>query len=359
MSTHIQIQGITPRIQYVADGSLTTYSFPFAIFKAVDLKVYLNDTLQASSAYSVNINEQTSAGSVTFNSAPASGITVTLMRDLTIARTTDFQEGSPLRADVLNDELDFQIACQQQIADTLNRSMALPAYAVDTNINLTLPLPEAGKAIVWNNAGNNLENSTVAVNALESTLAEYKNTASQASQTATAKAQIATTQAEIATQKAQIATDKATEAVTTLANKAEKDFSNVTEDNARQLIGNRVWISGEYSLSNSAQVVITHNLGLTDITKAVAIPYLKFTSADAEYSIGDIVSNFALCGAWYTPSNNLTAITSYGPFLNLTTNTVIIPKLVNASGIAIFKKNAGTPAQLSINNVKVFIKIIY
>ena len=106
--------------------------------------------------------------------------------------------------------------------------MVLPPYAVANDIDLTLPTPSAGKAIVWNSDGTNLENSTVAVNALESTLKGYKESAESAASTATTKAEIASDKADVATAKAQIATDKAAEAATTLASKANKDMDNLS-----------------------------------------------------------------------------------------------------------------------------------
>ena len=153
---------------------------------------------------------------------------ITIARNLSIERTSDFQEGSSLRANVLNDELDYQIACQQQIADNLNRSMVLPPYAADSGLNLTLPTPSAGKAIVWNSAGTNLENSTVAVNDLESTLKGYKQTAESAASTATTKAGIASDKADIATTQAGIATTKAAEVSNSLSTKANKDMDNLS-----------------------------------------------------------------------------------------------------------------------------------
>lgn len=242
MSQHLIMRGVIPRIRYISNGALATYSFPFAIFKNSDLKVYFGSELQEASSYSVSGAGESEGGTVTLSNVPASGVVITLIRDLLIERTTDFQEGGALRANTLNNELDYQIACQQQIADNLNRSMVLPPYAADSDVNLTLPSPSAGKAIVWNTEGTNLENSTVAVNALESTLKSYKESAESAANTATTKAgiasdkaDIATTQAgiatakaDIATEKAQIATDKATEAVSTLSNKANKDMDNLT-----------------------------------------------------------------------------------------------------------------------------------
>ncbi len=211
MTNHVKIHGVVPRIQYTANGTLATFTFPFAIFSTDDVEVYLNDTKQASTAYTVTGVRDSDGGSVTFTSAPANGTIITIVRNLSVERTSDFQEGGALRADTLNDELDYQIACQQQIAENLNRSMVLPPYAVSNDLDLTLPTPSAGKAIVWNSDGTNLENSTVAVNALESTLNGYKTAAQTAASTATTKASVATTQATLAQQAATTATSKATE----------------------------------------------------------------------------------------------------------------------------------------------------
>ena len=212
MTDHVKVYGIKPRIQYVADGILTTYEFPYAIFKTSDINVYFGNVLQDTSTYTVSEARHSDGGSVTFETAPASGTIITIMRNLSVERTSDFQESSTLRAKVLNDELDYQIACQQQIAENLNRSMVLPPYATDNDLDLTLPMPEAGKALVWNEEGTNLENSTISVNALESTIKSYKESAESAANTATEKATVATTEAQTAITQAGVATAKATEA---------------------------------------------------------------------------------------------------------------------------------------------------
>ena len=216
MTDHVKVYGVKPRIQYTANGTSTSFDFSFAIFKTSDVNVYFGDTLQNSSTYTVSGCNNSEGGTVTFNTAPTAGTIITIVRNLSIERTTDFQEGGTLRAEVLNDELDYQIACQQQIAENLNRSMVLPPYATDNDLDLTLPTPSAGKAIVWNSTGTNLENSTVSVNALESTLNSYKTQAQTAATTATNQASAAATQAQTATTQASIATTKASEAANSL-----------------------------------------------------------------------------------------------------------------------------------------------
>ena len=251
MVEHITIQSTIPRIRYIADGTLTTFEFPFAIFKDSDLKVYFGETLQES-GYTVSGANSSDGGSVTFTSAPTASTIITLTRKLNIERTSDFQEGGALRANVLNSELDYQVACLQEVADNLNRSMVLPPYAVGTDVNLTLPTPSAGKAIVWNSAGNNLENSTIAVNELESTIGGYKTAAETASVTATTKATeaaasaaTASAKASLATEQATLANTKATEvanALTTKANISADNFSNT----GKQLLSSLAYPSDEY-----------------------------------------------------------------------------------------------------------------
>ena len=227
--SHIKLHGVKPRIQYVANGTLSTYEFPFVIFSNTDIKVYLNDILQDIITYSVTGIKNTNGGSITFAIPPTNGTIITITRDLSIERTTDFQEGGALRANVLNDEFDYQIACTQQIAENLNRSMVLPPYATGGDIDLTLPAPSAGKAVVWNSSGTALENSTVAVNSLESTLNSYKTAAETAATTASTKA-------GIASDKADIATAKAAEAASTLASKANKDLDNLSSTGKEMLV---------------------------------------------------------------------------------------------------------------------------
>ncbi len=244
MTDHVKIYGVKPRIQYTADGTLTEYEFPFAIFKTSDIDVYFGDSKKESTSYTVSEARHSDGGTVTFESAPEAGTIITIVRNLSIERTSDFQEGSTLRAKVLNDELDYQIACTQQIAENLNRSMVLPPYATDNDSDLTLPVPSAGKAIVWNSDGTNLENSTVSVNSLESALKGYKEAAESAASTATTKAGIASDKADLATNKAQLASDKAdiatakaSEAASTLSAKANKDMDNISTTGKESMIG--------------------------------------------------------------------------------------------------------------------------
>ena len=115
MPEHIQMPDITPIIRYTADGATKDFSYDFPIFASEDLAVYLDGAKQAS-GFSVSGAGQTEGGTVTFDSAPANGVTVTLERLMPIERMSDFIEGGDFSAAALNTELDFLTAAVQQVS---------------------------------------------------------------------------------------------------------------------------------------------------------------------------------------------------------------------------------------------------
>jgi hypothetical protein len=114
MSDHIQIGAIAPRVQYVADGVQTAFTYPFPIFAEADLEVRLG-SLPQGGGYSVAGAGNSEGGEISFAVAPPAGQLVTLRRNLVVARTTDFQPNGVLRANTLNDELDYQVAALQEV----------------------------------------------------------------------------------------------------------------------------------------------------------------------------------------------------------------------------------------------------
>lgn len=152
MPDHIRIGDVRPRVQYVADGALKSFDYPFPVFDAGDLTVFLDETEQRT-GYAVTGAGESHGGSVAFDAAPASGVRVTLQRTIAVERTTDFQEGGAFRADTINDELDRQTAMIQQVADQAAR--ALTAAPTDPAAHLSLPPRDAraGRYLAFDAAG--------------------------------------------------------------------------------------------------------------------------------------------------------------------------------------------------------------
>ena len=169
--THITVGDISPRIQYIANGTQTVFSYPFAIFKPADMAVYLGDALQ-SGGFTVAGAGRSKGGTVTFGAAPAKGRVVTLRRELEISRTTDFQENGEFRSKVLNDELDYQTAVLQQVNEEVSRSVRHAPTSAAT-VSLTFPEPAANRLVGWNAGATALENKSQKVTgAVARTLSE-------------------------------------------------------------------------------------------------------------------------------------------------------------------------------------------
>lgn len=114
MTEHIKMPAVTPIVRYAANGSETTYSYPFPIFASEDLAVYLGGAKQAS-GYTISGAGETAGGTVVFGSAPAPGVVITLARELPIERVTDYLEGGDFSAASINTELDYIVATVQQV----------------------------------------------------------------------------------------------------------------------------------------------------------------------------------------------------------------------------------------------------
>jgi hypothetical protein len=140
MTEHITIGDVSPRIQYLADGVQTQFTYPFPIFEDSDLKVWFDEAEQTT-GFTVSGAGSSSGGAVDFGAPPAAGVRVTLRRDVPVERTTDFQEGGAFRAKTINDELDRQTAMIQQLAEEDDR--ALRAAPTDDGAGLVLPAKDA------------------------------------------------------------------------------------------------------------------------------------------------------------------------------------------------------------------------
>lgn len=114
MTTHIQIPDTLPIIHYTANGTQREFTYPFPIFKADQLHI-LEDNIPVTSGFTVLNVGKTQGGSVMFDTAPATGKTITLKRQISIQRMTDFIEGGELSSHALNNEFDQLTAIIQEV----------------------------------------------------------------------------------------------------------------------------------------------------------------------------------------------------------------------------------------------------
>jgi hypothetical protein len=180
MAEHIKIGDISPRIQYTADGTQTVFTYPFPVFSSGDIQAFVDATQQTiTTHYSVAGAGLDTGGTVTFIAAPSDGAIITLVRDLTVERSSDFQESGEFRAKVINDELDKIIAMVQETDDALIRTL----HQTSTDLTGSLTLPEkstrASKALGFDVNGDPAV-STIDLGAIESGAMDASASAAEA-----------------------------------------------------------------------------------------------------------------------------------------------------------------------------------
>ncbi len=153
MTEHIKMPEITPIVRYLANGVQTEFEYPFPVFASEDLKVYLDGAPQMA-GYDVAEAGSTSGGTITFDTAPASGIVVTLKRILPLERMTDFLEGGDFSAQSINNELDYLTASIQQVQRAHETMMRYSDHENPSSTILPDRMTRANKALGFDENGN-------------------------------------------------------------------------------------------------------------------------------------------------------------------------------------------------------------
>lgn len=172
-------------IRQLGNGVTVNFSFDFSLLDESYIRVYQEidgvQTLVDPEKYDVDF--QSSGGSVTFKEAPADGTYIVIGRSVPLDQDTPYKTSSGFPANRVEENLDKLTAITQQLSDDVERAPKLPVGTV--GIDLNLPAPSAGKALVWNQEANALTNSTINV---DSVISEVTSLTEQAKQSATAAA---------------------------------------------------------------------------------------------------------------------------------------------------------------------------
>ena len=153
MTEHIKMPSVSPRVQYTANGIDTSYEFPFPIFATEDIVVRL-DGVEQVQGYSLMGVGETNGGEVIFDTAPTSGIVITIIRQVPYERYTDFLESGDLSAKALNNELDYLTASIQQLSRDQENMIAFSMDEQGKNTTLPEAKNRAGKALGFDENGN-------------------------------------------------------------------------------------------------------------------------------------------------------------------------------------------------------------
>ena len=204
--------GTTVRVSEVGNGVKVAFDFNFRIFAASDLDVFKVVTATGAQTsqvivtdYTVTINGidnalTTPGGTVTYTTAPLATETSLILADYVLDQGSDFPIASNLPEVAFEDGLDKLTLIAIQFEEELGRAAKLPEATTLTD--LSLPLPTANKALIWNSTATALINSTD----------DFDDAATQAAASASAAATSASNAASSASAAATSASNAATSA---------------------------------------------------------------------------------------------------------------------------------------------------
>ena len=150
----ILINDTAPRSQYTATSGQTVFSVPFEFFANSDLKVYKNSTLLTlTTDYTVTGAGVTGGGSLTLVTGATAGDIVTIVRDVPVARTSDFPTSGPFNIEALNTDLDRLTAMVQQQETLDTRSLRLDQFDTPNTLNvLPTKTSRVGRVLQFNSS---------------------------------------------------------------------------------------------------------------------------------------------------------------------------------------------------------------
>ncbi len=139
------------RVSFSTNGSTQAFSFPYYFLKSADLVVILKnnttgvETLQVlTTDYTVTGAGVSAGGTVTMNSAPASGQKLTIFRSPSPIQETDLVENDELPAETVEKSLDLGQMVAQRLGERIDRAVRLsdgdastfsPTFPTDFAVN--------------------------------------------------------------------------------------------------------------------------------------------------------------------------------------------------------------------------------
>lgn len=156
------------RLQYAGNGVAVEFSFPYYFLDDADLTVILSvdatgvETTQViTTDYTVSGAGDPAGGSVTMVTAPASGETLTIIRDPATTQSLDLVDNDPQPAEELEKALDRVTMIAQRTRELAERTIGLAES--DAASSLTLPAvgDRMNKFLAFNASGEPIAATTV------------------------------------------------------------------------------------------------------------------------------------------------------------------------------------------------------
>ena len=155
------VSSSTNRASYSGNGTLTTFAYGFKIFDQDELTVILRsstgvETVQTlTTHYTVTGVGAAGGGNVVFGSAPASGVTIVVLRELDLEQGLNLVPNDPFPAESLESSLDKLTFMVQQHNEELGRTIKASRTNVLAGSEFTiLAADRANKVFSFDGSGD-------------------------------------------------------------------------------------------------------------------------------------------------------------------------------------------------------------
>jgi hypothetical protein len=155
------VSSSTSRASYSGNGTLTTFAYSFKVFDQDDLTVIIRasngtETVQTiTTHYTVTGVGSASGGNVVFGTAPASGVTVVILREQPLTQGLDLVPNDPFPAQSLEESLDKLTFMAQKHEEELGRAIKASRTNVLTGSEFTISAADrANKIFSFDSSGD-------------------------------------------------------------------------------------------------------------------------------------------------------------------------------------------------------------
>jgi hypothetical protein len=155
------VSSSTNRASYSGNGTLTTFAYNFKVFDQDDLTVILRasngtETVQTiTTDYTVTGVGDVGGGNVVFGTAPASGVTVVILREMDLEQGLDLVPNDPFPAQSLENSLDKLTFMVQQHSEELGRTIKASRTNVISGSEFTISASDrANKIFAFDGSGD-------------------------------------------------------------------------------------------------------------------------------------------------------------------------------------------------------------
>jgi hypothetical protein len=144
------------KVQYTGDNSTTAFSVTFPFTETSQVKVYLGSTLQTITTH-YTLTDPGATGTVTFGTAPGSGVIVSLIRETDYLQAVDYVNNDALDAETLEKAFDKLTMMCQQLDNKIEGAVGFDETVSDsdtTSLKLAAGTTDlAGKLLAFDSTG--------------------------------------------------------------------------------------------------------------------------------------------------------------------------------------------------------------